>query len=184
MSLIVSFQPKLRDSRIFAGSYPREAEFDSITDSPAILNMIEFISSFIFLLGLFVLIETLFFWVPSLTDITQSKGRMIWLRKGLIFPERVLSFLAADVRVIIRRKRSSFHGLFLREFLIEIYLSKDELNIKQIIDFSGIEKIIKTSTHYILAKTVNLEHLPLQIIQIRSILALMKPPPVKILSSQ
>ncbi|MFX0124615.1 MAG: hypothetical protein ACFFAE_13365 [Candidatus Hodarchaeota archaeon] len=66
---------------------------------------------------------------------------------------------------------------------MEIYLPRDKSNVKQITDFSGIKKIIKTPTQSILVKTVKSEHLPLQIIQVRSIIALMKPSPVKSLSS-
>ena len=99
---------------------------------------------------------------------------MVWLRKGLFFPERVLSFLDEDTKIIISRKRTSIHGLFFREFTMQILLPKDKSNLKQIIDFSGIEKIFHTPTHNILLKTVKSEQIPLQIIQIRSILSLMK----------
>lgn len=185
MFLLVSFQPTIQAiSKTSPSFFGETQDTEILADSPTILNVINIVSSIIFLIGLFILIETLFLWVPSLTDLTESKGNMLWLRRGQIFPERVLSLLEANTRIIIRRKRSSLRGLFMREFAMEIYLTKDKSNIKQIIDFSGIEKIIKTPTHSILVKTVRLEHLPLQIIQIRSILALMKPSPVKILSSK
>jgi hypothetical protein len=63
---------------------------------------------------------------------------------------------------------------------MEIYLPQEHENIKQITDFTGIEKIINTPTSKILVKTVKLEQIPLQIIQIRSILSSMKQSPIAI----
>ncbi len=175
MFLIISLQPTIQAIRksSLPSSQPSEASY--FADSAVLSDpLITVISSFLVIIGLFVLMESLFLWVPSFTDLTESKGKMVWLRRGFIFPERVLSLLDADTRILIRRKRSSLRGLLMREFTMEIFLYEDKNNIKQITDFSSIEKIIKTPTYNILVKTVRLEHLPLQIIQIRSLLALMK----------
>ncbi|UCG01047.1 MAG: hypothetical protein JSW11_15695 [Candidatus Heimdallarchaeota archaeon] len=178
MFLIIGLRSTMQNMREVTFSSSEQTDYKTIADSLAI-NIIEIVSSAIFLIGLLVLVEMLFLWVPSLTDLTGSNGQMVWIRKGIIFPERLLSLLDVETRIVIRRKRSSFRGLFMREFSMEIYISKEKSNVKQITDFTGIEKIINTPTYYILIKTVRIEHLPLQIIQIRSILALMKQSPVK-----
>jgi hypothetical protein len=178
MFLIIFFQPAAQNIREGTFSPVEQKEnHEFFTDSPATLDFIEIVSSLIFLLGLLGSIELLFLWVPSLTDLTESKGKMVWLRKGLFFPERVLS-LEVDAKIIIRRKQSSFLGWIMREFLMEIYLSPEQRYIKQVTDFTGIEKIINTPSAIILVKTVKIEQIPLQLIQIRSILSLMKQSPI------
>ncbi|MFW9903469.1 MAG: hypothetical protein ACFFFH_03990 [Candidatus Thorarchaeota archaeon] len=138
------------------------------------------ISSLILIIGLLVLIESLFLWVPSLTDLTKFKGKMVWTWRRNIFPERIFSLIDAEKSIVIRRKRSSFLGWIMREFTMETHLPPRYQNVKQITDFTGIEKIINTPTSRILVKTVKLEQIPLQIIQMRSILSLMKPSPIVI----
>ena len=170
--LQVFLQPTIQNIRETAPSRIEYTEDNNVlADSPVILYFIEIVSILIFFIGISILIGMLFLWMPSLTELTES--RMLWVRKGIVFPERILSLLDAEERIIIRRKRSSFLGWFMREFTIEIYLSKTKSNIKQITDFGGIEKVINTPTHNVLVKTVKLEHIPLQIIQIRSLLHLL-----------
>ena len=144
------------------------------------------VSSLIFLIGLLILCELLFFWVPSLTDLTlnKSKGRMVWTRKRLGFPERTFSLFETNSKILIRRKRSSLKGLLMREFTMEIHLTLDKADIKRISDFTGIERIIQTPTHNILIKTVVLKCLPLQLIQLRTILASSVMAPLKTILSQ
>ncbi|MFX1284882.1 MAG: hypothetical protein ACFFB5_14570 [Promethearchaeota archaeon] len=148
-----------------------ETYADSIEGVNPLLGII---SSLIFIIGLLILIESIFFWVPSLTDlfIDNSKGKMIWYWTRLGFPERVFSLIDTDVRIIVRRKRFSLKGLFMREFTMEIHFTKDTSEVKRISDFTGIAKIIqKTPSHIILLKTVMLKSLPLQILQIKTLLA-------------
>ncbi|MFX0120122.1 MAG: hypothetical protein ACFE9A_12130 [Candidatus Hodarchaeota archaeon] len=177
MGLIVTLQTLIQD-------YDRESFFGPTSSSEArdFLNTIEIynplfiiISSLIFMIGLLLLIESLFFWIPSLTDIPVfgRNGKMIWTKKFIGFPERVLSLQDTDTRIVIRRKRSSLRGLLLREFTMEVYIPLDRPEFKQISDFTSMEKINTTPTHKVLVKTVKFKYLPLQIIQIKSILALM-----------
>ena len=165
--LIIYFQPTKQNigdtSRI-----ENTEVYGILAESPVPLQLIEIGSTLILFFGLLVLIELLFLWMPSFSDLTESK--MVWKRKVMVFPERILYLLDAETRIIIRRKRSSFLGWIMREFTMETYVPKVKTNIKQITDFSGIERIIKTPTHNILVKTVRLEHIPLQVIQIRSLL--------------
>lgn len=139
------------------------------------------INSLIIIIGFLIVCESLFFWVPSLTDITKKKaeGKMIWQKKLFCFPERIFSILDDNILILIRRKRSSLKGILMKEFTMEIHLDKEIKEIKQISDFVGIEKVVHTHSHSILLKTVNLKSLPLQILQIRTILALMVISPVK-----
>ncbi|MHA2246474.1 MAG: hypothetical protein ACXADY_16150 [Candidatus Hodarchaeales archaeon] len=132
----------------------------------------------IFIIGLLILIESLFYWVPSLTDVTENenKGKMIWQKTQLWFPERVFSISDANTRILIRRNRSSLAGLLMKEFTMEIYIDKNIPEIKQISDFTSIEKMIQTPSYKILIKTIKLKFLPLQLIQIRTIIALMSTP--------
>ena len=169
--LLVYFPPNIQNIRESTFSRIEYTEDANFLAGPAVLDFIEIISILIFLIGLLILIEMLFLWMPSLPDLTESK--MLWIRKGIIFPERILSLLDTEAKIVIRRKRSSFLGWIMREYIMEIYLSKVQSNIRQITDFSGIEKIINTTSHNILVKTVKLEHIPLQIIQIRSLLHLL-----------
>jgi hypothetical protein len=169
--LLVYFQPTIQNIRETSSSQIEFAEdYNILADSPAIFDFIEVISTMIAFIGILVLIGMLFLWMPSLTELKESK--MIWVRKGIVFPERIFSLPDAEGRIIIRRKRSSFLGWIMRDFTMEIYLSKEKANLKQITDFGGIEKIVNTPSHNILVKTVKLEHIPLQIIQIRSLLHL------------
>lgn len=143
-------------------------------------------SSLIFMLGLLVLIESVLFWVPSLTDITvdKNKGKMIWSWKKFWFPERIFSLFDSDARILIRRKRSSLKGLLMREFTMEIHLMMDQSEIKQISDFTGVERIDQRShSHTVLFKTAELKRLPLQILHIRTILASIVKAPKKTLSN-
>lgn len=143
-------------------------------------------SSLIFMLGLLVLIESLLFWVPSLTDITvdKNKGKMSWSWKQFMFPERIFSLFDSDARILIRRKRSSLKGLLMREFTMEIHLMMDQSEIKQISDFTGVERVDQRShSHTVLFKTVELKRLPLQILHIRTILASKVKIPTKTLSN-
>lgn len=131
------------------------------------------ISTFFFIVSLFLLSELLFFWVPSLTDLSEKKGKgkMVWLRKHGVIPERVFSLKNSNAQILIHRKRSSLRGLLMKEFTMEVHLSKNIEEIKQISDFTSIERIVQTPTHNILIKTVMLRYLPLQFIQIKTILA-------------
>ena len=138
------------------------------------------------MLGLLVLIESLLFWVPSLTDITvdKNKGKMSWSWKQFMFPERIFSLFDSDARILIRRKRSSLKGLLMREFTMEIHLMMDQSEIKQISDFTGVERVDQRShSHTVLFKTVELKRLPLQILHIRTILASKVKIPTKTLSN-
>lgn len=169
--LLISLPPTLQAVRIHSPMASSEFYADyPITIDP----MITITTSFVLVIGLLVLIESLYLWVPSLTDLTKTNGKMVWIWRRIIFPERIFSLLDKETRIVIRRKRSSFLGWIMREFTMEIYLSREHRNIKQIIDFTGIEKIIDTPTNKILVKTVKLEQIPLQIIQMRSILSLMR----------
>lgn len=127
----------------------------------------------LFLISLVLLSGLLFLWVPSLTDLSgiKGKGKMVWLRTHGVIPERVFSLKNSNAHILIHRKRSSLKGLLMKEFIMEVFLSKDMQEIKQISDFTSIEKITQTPNHNILIKTVNLKQLPLQFIQIKSILA-------------
>lgn len=170
--LLIYFQSTIQNIRETSFSRIEYTEdYNVLAGSPAIFDFIEVISIMISFVGILVLIGMLFLWMPSLTELTES--RMLWVRKGIVFPERILSLPDAEGRIIIRRKRSSFLGWIMRDFSMEIYLSKEITNLKQITDFSGIEKIVHTPSHNILVKTVKLEHIPLQIIQIRSLLHLL-----------
>ncbi len=142
------------------------------------------INTFFFIISLFLLSELLFFWVPSLTDLSEKKGngKMVWLRKHGVIPERVFSLKNSNAQILIHRKRSSLRGLLMKEFTMEIYIDKNIPEIKQISDFTSIEKMVQTPSHKILVKTIKLKSLPLQLIQIRTILALMMKSPEKTLS--
>ncbi len=130
-------------------------------------------STLFFIISLVILSELLFFWVPSLTDLSGKKGegKMVWLRKLRVIPERVFSHKNSNAQILIHRKRSSLKGLLMKEFTMEVHLSKNIQEIKQIADFTSIERIVQTPTHNILIKTVILKYLPLQFIQIKTILA-------------
>ncbi len=131
------------------------------------------ISALFFIISLLVLGELLFLWVPSLTDLSGKKGegKMVWLRKHGVIPERIFSYKNSNAQIFIHRKRSSLKGLLMKEFTMEVHLSKNIQEIKQISDFASIERIVQTPTHNILIKTVILKYLPLQFIQIKTILA-------------
>ncbi len=176
MVVIISLQPIIQNSSqtsSWIGVYQRESMADYA--KVEIVNpLLEIISSLIFIIGILILIESLFFWVPSLTDLTvnKNKGKMIWFWKRFRFPERAFTLLDTGTKILIRRKRSSLKGLLMREFIMEIHISKDRSEIKRISDFTGITKIIqKTPSQTILMKTVMLKSLPLQILQIRTLLA-------------
>ena len=173
--LLISLPPTLQAFRISSKPASFEPYESDLPDYPISIDpVITITSSLILIIGVLVIIESLFLWVPSLTDLTKSKGKMVWTWRRIIFPERVFSIFDAETRIVIRRKGSSFLGWIMREFTMEIYLSQEHQNIKQIADFSGITKIVNTPTSKILVKTVKLEHIPLQIIQMRSILSSMK----------
>jgi hypothetical protein len=78
--------------------------------------------------------------------------------------------------IVIRRKRSSLQGILMREMVLEIHISKTKSDHKRIVDFLTHEKIIHSTTHIILVKSVKTQHLPLQVIQIRALLALITDP--------
>ncbi len=186
--LLVFYLPPIarnyeRTSNDREGLFYDEIQAVSITD--ALIDFLQMVVSLmIFIIGLLILIESLFYWVPSLTDVTENenKGKMIWQKTQLWFPERVFSVSDANTRILIRRNRSSLDGLLMKEFTMEIYIDKNIQEIKQISDFTSIEKMVQTSSHKILIKTIKLKSLPLQLIQIRTILALMVTSPVKTLS--
>jgi hypothetical protein len=62
----------------------------------------------------------------------------------------------------------------MKEFTAKVHLSRDTPEIKRISDFIGVEKIVQTPTHFTLIKSVDLRYLPLQIIQVQSLLAVIR----------
>jgi hypothetical protein len=126
------------------------------------------------IIGTLVFIESVFFWTPSLIELTtnKGKGKMIWSKKRYGFIERVFCYEFKNTQIIIRRKRSSFRGLLMQEFNIEIYLPSEDPRVQKISNFTGIQKIIETKKYNILKKGVDLKYLPLQFVQIQAMLAL------------
>jgi len=139
-------------------------------------SLLRVILPLILIAGVFLSLEFSFFWIPSLSRIYgRSKGQMIWSWNHFFIPERTFRLEFEEAYFILRRKRSSFSGLLLKELVMEVHLSQDTFYFKDISDFIHKEKVIQTATDQIIVKTVKLEHLPLNILQIQMLLNSVKP---------
>lgn len=128
-----------------------------------------------FFISLIIIFNFLLLWTPSFVTIPvdETMKRKGWSQTLL---RRDIRFSIKGNLVVIRRKRSSLKGILLREMVFEIHISKSQSDHNRINDFLSYEKSVVTPTHIILIKTVKTQHLPLQVIKIRALLALITDP--------
>jgi hypothetical protein len=154
-----------------------ELTYDRLSASNSVIpNILGFFGFLLLIIGILILFECMFFWIPSLTDFVfiDKKGEMIWRKNRFWFPERWLNLKLENASISVHRKRFSLNGLLMKEFTAKVHLSRDTPEIKRISDFIGVEKIVQTPTHFTLIKSVDLRYLPLQIIQVQSLLAVIR----------
>ncbi|MFX0051991.1 MAG: hypothetical protein ACFFAJ_01935 [Candidatus Hodarchaeota archaeon] len=178
-SLIIvafSFQLIPRNGDRVSPSSGEEFTYDELSASNSFLpNILGFFCLLLLILGILILIECTFFWTPSLTGFVSidKKGKMLWRKSRFWVPERCLNLKLENASISVHRKQFSLNGLLMRKFIAKIHLPKDTPEIKRISDFIGVEKMVQTPTAYLLIKSVDLRYLPLQIIQIQSLLAIL-----------
>ncbi|MFX0172209.1 MAG: hypothetical protein ACFE9L_09830 [Candidatus Hodarchaeota archaeon] len=180
LSLItVAFSVQLipRNGDQISPSPEDEFSYDRLSASDSFLPVILGFSGFLLLIiGTLILIECIFFWIPSLTGFVSfdKRGEMVWRKSRFWVPERCLNLKLENTLISVHRKQFSLDGLLMKKFTAKVYLPKDTPEIKRISDFIGVEKLLQTPTDYLLVKSVDLRYLPLQIIQIQSLLAIMR----------
>ncbi len=130
------------------------------------------ISILIITICLTIIIISLFTWTPSLSNVirTEKPGRMVWKLTKLGIPERVYCLKDGKINLKIRRNHSSFNGLLMRIFNLEIHFSEESPEIRRISDFTSMKRKKDSKNRPILSKTVKLKNLPLQVIQVQAIL--------------
>lgn len=121
---------------------------------------------------LIIITISLFIWTPSLLNVisTEKSGKMVWTLTKLGIPERIYCLKDGNIRVKIRRNRSSLNGLLMRIFNLEIHFSEESTEIQRISDFTSMKRQKNSKKLPILSKTVKLKNLPLQVIQVQAVL--------------
>jgi hypothetical protein len=177
--IIVAFSVQLipRNGDRISPSSEDEITYDRLSGSNSFLpNILGVFGFLILIISILFLIVCIFFWIPSLTSLISidKRGEMKWRKSRLWIPERCLNLKLENASISVHRKQFSLDGLLMKKFTAKVHLPKDTPEIKRISDFIGVEKIDQTPTDYLLVKSVDLRYLPLQIIQIQSLLAIMR----------
>ncbi|MFX0184282.1 MAG: hypothetical protein ACFE95_14460 [Candidatus Hodarchaeota archaeon] len=175
--LALSIQSLPQRAPPFSPSTEEELTYDRLSGSNSVIpNFLGLFGFLLLIIGLLILFECFFFWIPSLTDFVSidKKGEMVWRKNRFWFPERWLNLKLENASISLHRKRFSLNGLLMREFIAKIHLPRDTPELKRLSDFIGVEKIVQTPTHFTLIKSIGLRYLPLQIIQVQSLLAVIR----------
>lgn len=135
---------------------------------------------FILVIGVIISLVITFFWIPSLTVISESpRGKMIWTRTHHFIPERIFLLELGSCLMKCKRKRKSIFGLLLKEVELEIHFPVDFLDFKEISDYIQKDRIIYTPNERTILKTVKLEYVPINIFQIQELVSTLNSTKVK-----
>jgi hypothetical protein len=142
-----------------------------ITDN---LLLIEFIQLMSVILGTFILIFGTFLWFPQLKLDTfpDTSVKMKWRMGRFRIPSRRQIFHFDSITIQIRRKSTSLSGIALRELLFEVHLEKGHPRWQDLADYATFERIRRGSNWIVLEKTIRPQHIPVQLIQARTLLSL------------
>ncbi|MHA2168297.1 MAG: hypothetical protein ACXAB7_00160 [Candidatus Kariarchaeaceae archaeon] len=149
-----------------------ETEFvtgDKILPTDALSNPI--IGIIPLLLGLFVI----FFYIPTRSSLglsNKAAKKEISLNKYGI-PERGYSIPYGKMKIKLTRKILSINGLFGKEIVFSLHISKDHPEKKRIFDFLSCEEMTSTSSSTIMHKTVNIRNIPMMILRTKALVSLL-----------
>ncbi|MFX0085438.1 MAG: hypothetical protein ACFFAU_07165 [Candidatus Hodarchaeota archaeon] len=181
-AITLIFPPSLQDSEILTeetGRY-KPAVFEDLIDlttsntiSKTLDQFPDILSIAIVAICVFVLLVSLILWTPSFSGVitADKSGRTLWVRNKFGIPERLFCFRINNIQIKVKRNRSSLNGLLMRAFNLEIHFKEETPEIQRIADFTGMKRKTKSIKSPILCKTVKIKNLPLQLIQVRALLA-------------
>ncbi len=181
-AITLIFPPSLQNGGTFAegtGRYGPAVLEDLIdlttsnTISKTLDRFPDILSIAIIAICVFVLLGSLILWTPSFSGVitTDKSGRTVWVRNKFGIPERLFCFRIDNIQIKVKRNRSSLNGLLMRVFNLEIHFKEESPEIQRIANFTGMKRQKKSIKSPILYKTVKMKNLPLQVIQVRALLA-------------